>query len=998
VGKLEQKGGTHKIDSLLTLGYDDENSSGTYLIQDGTLEVGNNEYVGSVGTGIFEQSGGNHVVTGQMVLGLEPNAYGSYIMSGGTLTVGGDEIIDKGVFEQTGGQHTIKSSDIGKNSNSHGTYILTGGILNVEFYQDVGDEGAGIFVQDGGEHNVNMGLRIGSDSDGQGNYTLSDGSLSVGWERIGYMSTGTFEQAGGIHTIVTDLRVGQWGEYGNGTFLLNGGTLSVGWGGYIGERCTGNFKQSGGQFTIDDDLKVGIEDGDGKFELTGGDLLVRDCEYIGVQNKGVGYFIQSGGEHTVNNNLILGTGLGSNGSYTQSGGKLWVGLNEYIGNGGIGIFSQQDGTHIVTSDLIIANGTGSSGTYDLEGGSLSAENLINNDTFNYSGGNLGLQSYLINNAIFNLYGEGTRIMDFDVTNEGIIMVHNDAETLWNGTLVNNGEINNNGTVINDGIVESVSGIFHNYGKLKGAGQFIGNFVNDGYIAPGSSIGTITFSGSYTQNPGTEYEVEVDAAGNSDLINVIGTPGTATINGGLVNVQAASGAFDYSTDYIILLAENGVSGTFDAIVSNLDFLVPSLTYNPNNVLLNLTHSKTYFSGIGQTFNELSVGTYLDTVAPNSMGDMRNVINSLCNLSETQARSAFNQMGGGSHTAYFYASFSNMAHYLKIISNRMHLMTMAEKGSEKKGVGMESSDRPILAAEGNNMGDMVSLLETLNKVRPSQSEHKWEIWIDGYGIGGGRHGNDVASRYDYSIYGKAIGFDFRISDSLIAGISAGYSQTDVDFETLNDKGELTSYEGAIYASYICKPWYLNSILSYALDNYDTTRGISFGNISRTARADYEGHEIAGYLEGGYTFDIGTTSVQPIASLSCIHLYRENYTETGADALNLMVNSQNTTSIMGAIGTRLARGFEMSRRFTLSPEIRAQWFHEFLNDDHLINASFTGSTVDSFTVKGDKMCQNKAALGGGFTGKLGERMKLFIHYDMDVSDDHISHAVKGGLVVKW
>ena len=70
-----------------------------------------------------------------------------------------------------------------------------------------------------------------------------------------------------------------------------------------------------------------------------------------------------------------------------------------------------------------------------------------------------------------------------------------------------------------------------------------------------------------------YEVEANAAGQSDRINV---GGTATINGGTVQVLAQPGNYGRSTTYTILRATGGVSGTYSGVTSNFAFLTPSLS--------------------------------------------------------------------------------------------------------------------------------------------------------------------------------------------------------------------------------------------------------------------------------------------------------------------------------------------------------------------------------------------------------------------------------------
>jgi fibronectin-binding autotransporter adhesin len=90
--------------------------------------------------------------------------------------------------------------------------------------------------------------------------------------------------------------------------------------------------------------------------------------------------------------------------------------------------------------------------------------------------------------------------------------------------------------------------------------------NGGILAPGNSIGTLNVSGNFAQTGGA-YVVEANAAGQSDRINV---GGTATINGGTVQMLAQPGNYGPSTTCTILKATGGVAGTYSGVTSNFAF--------------------------------------------------------------------------------------------------------------------------------------------------------------------------------------------------------------------------------------------------------------------------------------------------------------------------------------------------------------------------------------------------------------------------------------------
>jgi autotransporter-associated beta strand protein len=127
--------------------------------------------------------------------------------------------------------------------------------------------------------------------------------------------------------------------------------------------------------------------------------------------------------------------------------------------------------------------------------------------------------------------------------------------------------------------------------LDGTGRLIGNLVNNGTVAPGNSIGTLTVEGNYVQNAGAVLEVEFDAAGNIDLLNVTGT---AALNGTL-RFSSLGGA--EGTGGTFLTAAGGVSGTF-ANVETVGAQLPlTVIYQPGSAQM----SPSVVSARPSTFN-------------------------------------------------------------------------------------------------------------------------------------------------------------------------------------------------------------------------------------------------------------------------------------------------------------------------------------------------------------------------------------------------------------
>jgi autotransporter-associated beta strand protein len=299
-------------------------------------------------------------------------------------------------------------------------------------------------------------------------------------------------------------------------------------------------------------------------------------------------------------------------------------------------------------------------------------------------------------------------------------------------------LNAGGLVVNGSLASAVT---VNDGFLGGTGSVGGLTVNGGALAPGNSIGTLNVAGNYIHNAGGTYQVEINAAGQSDRTNVTGT---ATLNGGAVQVIAAPGSYAASTTYTIVNAIGGVSGAYTGATTNLAFLAPTLSYDLNNVYLNV---RTSFAGGGETPNEVAVGTALDGAAPSASGDLGTVIGALLGLDTVLGPAALTALSGQP-----YASFGT------INVQADHLFMNA--------VGQQTK----LARRGA-AGARVALAEACEVACDTAAPGGWGTWMSGLGGVGSVGGDANSAALTYSMGGVAVGADRRIDEHLLVGPGGG-----------------------------------------------------------------------------------------------------------------------------------------------------------------------------------------------------------------------------------
>lgn len=235
-GAFTQSGGQHITDQL-TLGVD-TSSSGTYLLESGTLVTGTRvsfmnfsmpitgTTVGESGKGYFTQTGGTHQCV-QLLVGVAQGSYGEYTLGNlGSMDLpavttdrfvigveGTGDITHSGGTLETG---TFQSF-IGYSKHATGTYTIEGNAeLNLNETLTVGHYGTGTLNQKGGTITASKNIYVASNVDSTGTYSISSGTCTADKMYVGLNGTGTFAMSGGSCQ-VDIMNVGQ------GT----GGTLSI---------------------------------------------------------------------------------------------------------------------------------------------------------------------------------------------------------------------------------------------------------------------------------------------------------------------------------------------------------------------------------------------------------------------------------------------------------------------------------------------------------------------------------------------------------------------------------------------------------------------------------------------------------------------------------------------------------------------------------------------------------------------------------------------------
>lgn len=190
-----------------------------------------------------------------------------------------------------------------------------------------------------------------------------------------------------------------------------------------------------------------------------------------------------------------------------------------------------------------------------------------------------------------------------------------------------------------------------------------------------------------------------------------------------------------------------------------------------------------------------------------------------------------------------------------------------------------------------------------------------------------------------------------------------------------------------------------MNYGYDEYSTNRNLTITGVNQTLHAAYSGSQIGANVEAGLRYTLAFLQIQPLVGLQYLYLCPQGFTESGGnDALT--VSRSRANSLRAIVGTRVAvDAFRGLGGTVWTPYSHARFVADMLDDDRIVNASFSGVPVGSaFRSQGTTIGQTYGILGEGLQVQLNENWSLFGGADF-LFGERISTATgSAGLVCLW
>jgi autotransporter-associated beta strand protein len=576
------------------------------------------------------------------------------------------------------------------------------------------------------------------------------------------------------------------------------------------------------------------------------------------------------------------------------------------------------------------------------------------------------------------------------------------------TTVLAGTLEVDGSIAGDALVSG--------GVLRGVGDIEGTVTNNSVVSPGlvSGPGTLSIGlpninppvvaarqltapaiavvpGSYVQNAAGTLTIRL---ASTTIYDRLAIGGGAALNGTLT-VSYLGGFNAVPGDvFTIITTGTGVSGKFASFNdphATGTLLTLGVIYQPNDVLLAFGQGS-FTTAVPDDHchpNEVAVARALDRLAVHHPNHP--LILKLDTLLLPQVGRALDLLSPEDLTAIFTAGLAVSQIQVGNIEHRLEEVRQGATGFSDSGYAVSDRRRSssVRDDDGKNVVVSSSTSDSKELVAPTttESDKRWGFFISGTGELVDIDSTCGARGSSFTTGGVTVGADYRVSRQFVLGAAIGYAKTSSDLSR-DGHLDIDSGKASLYATFYSQGFYVNGIAGGGFGSIDTRR-TTFGG---SARGQTDAADFNGLLGTGYDYHIGAFTVGPVASLQYGAVGIDQFSEAGALGA-LRIDSQSQDSLKSAAGLKASYAKKIGG-VILTPEVRAQWQHEFLTSASSLDAKFFNSDT-SFTVHGPQIGHDALLVDLGASAQLTPSVTLFAFYTGELGRENYSaHSVNGGL----
>lgn len=919
-----------------------------------TWQIGGNLLVAGNGFGVLRILDGGFVSSDYAEIGQSVDSLGRVNIDG-----------PDSVLEQRGGPVEVGVDGFGRlNLRNGGLLDQSGVAAPIQVAVNAGSEGRVVigsvgggspeapgFLDVSGIHGGDGDARLVFRHDSDGYFFTRDGTPD-GTPIIISGSTAVHQRAGG--TLLTGAN-----SYTGGT-IINGGNLGTVTPTSLG---TGPLDLNDGRLTAFRNLNIGDT-----FTWAGGDIfgqLGTDTTRINVDGSldltspGTFEFVPDRGFQNKTDYLILTTTtpLAYNPATDFVGNDLF-GLSPVFKIIGGELYVTYPGSLFVSGALLQNSnpvGTPFFAEFVVDGsvrtGTKSQSNTIRGLVFRPGSSLQVFNTLTVSDGTFNV-GSGTGTL-----NGGFIFVPQTFTKTGGGSLVVNSDVNVQGaTNVDQGSLFINGNFFSGFGfnvgpngLLGGTGNLIGNLTNNGIVAPGNSIGTLTVDGNFTQTPGGTLQIEILNPSFGDRINITG----AAFLAGTLGLEVIGNGLSFGDVVTLITAQGGINGGFEQITGIPAGFRARPWLTDGSRAYNLIFAPRSYTQVAQGENQLSLARALDQWIGVSSAEIASATLQLDLLREEAYPIVFEALlpsiyGSLTSTTLTQSFGDGRTVNQQALFGLQRLRAMAAASGEESAAAEASTS--VTPSESTEAGS-----DSAGQSQPVN--HGWRVWADARGM----YSTEDPLSLDSEGGTILAGADVILAKNLMSGFYVG-GQTQESRDSSPDYQSDGPRFGLYGLLSFAENAYLSGVFGGGTSDVSVTRPLAFGG---SASGDTDGQDWFTRVETGYTFKPGGFQLTPFVGIQYSETDFDSFTESSGSVYALGIEGWGSDRFEGFIGADIAHPLPLEGQFVLLPYARLTLRDTFSQDDDNLNASLLRGAGPTFAFSPDEVN------GDGFEYGFGLRL---------------------------
>lgn len=283
-----------------------------------------------------------------------------------------------------------------------------------------------------------------------------------------------------------------------------------------------------------------------------------------------------------------------------------------------------------------------------------------------------------------------------------------------------------------------------------------------------------------------------------------------------------------------------------------------------------------------------------------------------------------------------------------------------------------------------------------------EQRWSVWAAGFGGSQTTAGNAIigSNNSASSIYGIAVGADYRVSPDTLAGFALAGGRTGFNVNGLGYGGS-DLFQAGGFVRHNIGAAYITAALAYGWQDITTNRIVTVAGIDHL-RAEFNANAYSGRVESGYRFvmpTLGGLGITPYTAGQFTTFDLPAYAESvvaGSPLFAQNYAAKRVTDTRSELGIRTDKSFAMQNGI-VTLRGRLAWAHDF-NPDRSIAPTFQSLPGASFVVNGAAQAPDSALTTASAEWQWTNGWSAAATFEGEFSNVTQSYAGKGAIRYAW